>query len=369
MKKVMSLTLALLLLLTLASCGNLAEETEPVIAVPETTAPAEATEPEETTEPTIPAPTEPEWETGILRATRGEGLYKVFDAGTELNVIGQFLNYYVVEQDDANLLIRKEMLRLDAETSFESWNGYARYGTKVYDNAYLQGEPIATLKVNTKLTVMESSGGWAYIVWADGKGYVCNDMLSEFKLTDGTGEDGNGSGNADGTDVSVNDLASMDTSLPEILLLGAYYGPEMEENFSGGKATVLVSGTEGYISLWNRGDEVKVTAKDEETVTVWLEGELYATLPRFLVKLEGDTSYESWTGYCKHNSLLFGEYQMYTETGRLSFNKQVTVLDEVNGCYVVEYEGQIGCMEPDSISKTPFPTTTKQETTWTPPKL
>ena len=31
---------------------------------------------------------------------------------------------------------------------------------------------------------------------------------------------------------------------------------------------------------------------------------------------------------------------METEKTKLSTNKQVTVLDEVNGCYVVEYEDQ-----------------------------
>ena len=42
---------------------------------------------------------------------------------------------------------------------------------------------------------------------------------------------------------------------------------------------------------------------------------------------------------------------MNTEKVKLSTNKQVTVLDKVNGFYVVEYEGQIGYMEPDKISE------------------
>ena len=84
MKKVIALTLTVLILLTMASCGKKAEETTPVTTVPETT---EAPVPSETTEPTIPAPTEPEWEPGTIRAGYGEAVYRTFEAGTQLKVI------------------------------------------------------------------------------------------------------------------------------------------------------------------------------------------------------------------------------------------------------------------------------------------
>jgi choline dehydrogenase-like flavoprotein len=57
------------------------------------------------------------------------------------------------------------------------------------------------------------------------------------------------------------------------------------------------------------------------------------------------------------------------------YNIQVTVLDEVNGCYVVEYEGQIGYMELDMVSQTKIVSspnsgnTGNPDSTWTPPKL
>ena len=372
MKKVIALTLALMLLLTMASCGKKAEETTPVtetVPAPETSAPTEPTE------TTIPAPTEPEWEPGVIRAGLTEAVYTTFDAGTELNVIGQFLNYYVVEQEDVNLLIHKQMLRLEGEAPFESWAGFTKYGTEVFDNPYLRGEPIATLNTNTEVTVLESNAGWACIEWAEGKGYTAPDMLSKWKLSgsNGNGNNSNANGSTnDGTDVPVGSLTSAEESFqPEIHLLGAYFGPELEAYFAGGKAVVLADGTEAFICLLNRGDEIRVTEHDEKTATIWLEGELFGVVPRSLVNLEGDAAFESWTGYSRHNSVIFGEYQMNTESFRLSTNKEVIVLDEVNGLYVVEYEGQIGYMDPEKVSETKITggSNTAPGSTWTPPQL
>ena len=73
---------------------------------------------------------------------------------------------------------------------------------------------------------------------------------------------------------------------------------------------------------------------------------------------------------------------MDTAKVKLSTNKQVTVLDEVNGCYVVEYEGQIGYMETAKVSEKRIVSTPSNDdggsgggtgggsgSTWTPPKL
>ena len=144
MKRVITLALAVLLLLTMASCGK--KEAEP------TTVPTE-----ETTVPTTEA-TEPEWEPGISRAGYGEAVFTTLASGTEVNVIGQFKDYYVIEGEEVDLLVEKRFVRLDSEEPFESWNGYAKSGAKVFDNVYLRGEPIAELKKNTKVTVLEGQG-------------------------------------------------------------------------------------------------------------------------------------------------------------------------------------------------------------------
>lgn len=376
MKKAIAIALTILLLLTMAACGNKAEETAPTATQPttallpeptEASKPTEATEPipEQTTEPTIPAPTEPEWEPGTILASYSETVYRTFQAGTQLKVIGRFLGYYVVEQEDIDLLVTVDMLRMEGEEAPESWTGYTKSGTEVFTGPYLRGESITSLPENTQVTVLDSTGSWAYIEWAEGKGYVDPAMLSQWRFSSGNSDRYN-----DGTDVPVGSLTSTEATFrPHVHLLGAYYGPEMEKDFTGGMATVLADGTEGYIRLLERGDEVKVTSFDEETATLWLGEELYGTLPRFLVKLEGDEAYTPWTGYAKWGSTLYGEYQLETQNATLSVNSQVTVLDEIGGIYVVEYEGQTGYMQPEMVSQTPNSTGGGASDTWSPPEL
>ena len=80
MKKGSVLALVFLLLLSMTACGSQSKETTP--------ATSEATE--AITEPTVPAPTEPAWEPGVIRAGYGEAAYRTFDIGTQLKVVGKF---------------------------------------------------------------------------------------------------------------------------------------------------------------------------------------------------------------------------------------------------------------------------------------
>lgn len=376
MKRVISLTLAVLLLLTLASCGK--KEAEPTTAptVEETTAPVV-----ETTEETeAPAPTEPEWEPGISRAAYGEAVYALLDAGTEVNVIGQFKDYFVIEGEELDLLVEKRFVRLDSEDPFESWDGYAMSGTEVFDNVYLRGEAIANLGRNTKVTVLEGKGDWLQIEWDGGSGYVDASKISKWYINSGSGSSGGSSGGssapADGSDVPLGSLSARDFQA-ELTLLGAYYGPEMEEELETGMGVVLAQDVEAYICLLLRDDEAKVTEYDEETITIWLENDLYAQLPRWLLRLEGDEEYESWTGYSKWSGKVYEEYQMRNVQMTLTTNKQVTVLDELPDCYVVEVDGQIGYMELGDVSANRYVTSgggssgggSSSGDTWTPPKM
>ena len=376
MKRVISLTLAVLLLLTLASCGK--KEAEPTTAptVEETTAPVV-----ETTEETeAPAPTEPEWEPGISRAAYGEAVYAQLDAGTEVNVIGQFKDYFVIEGEELDLLVEKRFVRLDSEDPFESWDGYAMSGTEVFDNVYLRGEAIANLGRNTKVTVLEGKGDWLQIEWDGGSGYVDASKISKWYINSGSGSSGGSSGGssapADGSDVPLGSLSARDFQA-ELTLLGAYYGPEMEEELETGMGVVLAQDVEAYICLLLRDDEAKVTEYDEETITIWLENDLYAQLPRWLLRLEGDEEYESWTGYSKWSGKVYEEYQMRNVQMTLTTNKQVTVLDELPDCYVVEVDGQIGYMELGDVSANRYVTSgggssgggSSSGDTWTPPKM
>ena len=179
--------------------------------------------------------------------------------------------------------------------------------------------------------------------------------------------------------------------------LGAYFGPEMEkpedaeeeDTFTPGMGSIIAHDIEAYITLALRDDELKITEVIEATeateekeateamVTVWLTEEYYGTLPRWLVRMEGDEPYESWTGYCRYASVVYEEYQMRNELQSPTTNTEVTVLDELPDCYVVELEdGTIGYMDLEDVSETKIryssgggSTGSSDDSVWTPPAL
>lgn len=348
MKRILAFTLAVLLLLTMAACGK--EEPAPTTApttVPTPTQPAP-------TEP--PAPEEPEWELGISRATYGEALYTHLKKGDQVNVIGQYKDYFIISGDELDLIVEKRFVRLDSEEPFESRNGFARKNTEVYASVYMTEEPIATLKTNTQVTVLEGkgdwlyTGNWFYIEWEDGAGYVRAEQISDRRLTGGGGGGGS-SAPVDGTDVPIGSLSATSNE-GEVVLLGAYYGPEMEEPFEGGMGIVIADEVEAYICLLLKDGEAKVIEHDEEICTIYLENGLTATLPRWVLWLEGDEEYEPWTGYISGKQVVCEEYQMRNVLLNLKTNDEVLVLDELPECYVIEVDGQIGYVPLDGVSET-----------------
>lgn len=393
------IALAVVILLVLAFCG-LNQGDEPVDP---TTGPTEPTaQTEETTEPTEPAPTEPEWEPGILRAAYAEGIFDTLIVGTEVEVVGQFKDYYVIAGEEYDLLVEKRFIRLDSEETFESWTAYARNGAEVFDSVYMREDPAATLKTNTDLTVLEGKGNWLYVEWADGKGYMNAECISKTRIGGGAKPDSGSSGGnggtteqpKDGTDVDIGSLSHNQVQ-GGVVLLGAYYGPEQEPDFTPGKGIVIAEAVEAYLVLGKRDDEVKVTEAGDDYCTVWLEEELYVKLPRWLVRLEGDEEYEFWNGYAKSSAIVYEEYQLRNEVKKLNRNTEVTVLDEIPeklysyyhpGCYVVEIDGEVYYMTLDSVSKTKYTAPSNNDggnggggnnsggggstgDTWTPPAL
>lgn len=389
MKKIALLTMTALLLLGMTGCSAKQEQTETVPTTEATVAPT-------TEETTIPAPTEPEWEEGIARAAQAEALRKTFDKGMQVQVVGQYLDYYVVEGEEEDLLVEKRFLRLDSEDAPEEETRYAKWNAQVFDNVYFRGEPIATLSTNTKLTILEGKEDWYQVSWADGEGYVKAEQTSKYRYSSGSGSSDGGSGGSsagrDGTDVDLGQLRA--NGSVTLTLLGAYYGPEQAPNFTPGQGKILAEDVEGYLLLWNRGDSLKVTQYDETSCTVWVQEELYVTLPRYLVTMDEDETYESWTGYSRSQAVVYQEYQMRNESKKLRINQEVTVLDELAeqcysyfypGCYVVEVDGEIGYMSASDVRPNRFATGTPSSgdsgsgggdggsssvgDTWTPPVL
>lgn len=326
MKKIIALTLAVLMLLSLAACGT-KEEAAPVA----TEAPVVAEPVETTPEPT---PTEPEWEPGVARAGYGELVYTTLNRGDIVNVIGQWKDYYIVEGDEVDLLILKSYLRLDSEGEYESWTGYARWGAQAFDNVKLEGDSILDLYVNQQVTVVDGKDGWLYIEWEGGSGYIDEEYISEYYIDAGSGGGSSGGSGGGGGDINLD--------------LVAYFGPAKEDMKE--MALVLADNVEAYLCITVRGDELKVTSVNDEECEIWMEG-FTATVPRWLMHMDGDEEYEAWTGYSYSGSIVYEEYQMRNELMTLDFNTEVTVLDKLPDCYVVEVDEQIGYVNFDDIAE------------------
>ncbi len=352
MKKIIAMLLASLMVLTLGACGK-KNETPPETTQAPSTAPA--TEPAPTTEPAV----EIQWEPGTARAGDLGALFRKLQRGEEVKVLGQWKDYFVIEGEEADLLIEKRFLRPDTEDAFEAWEGWARWNTQVFTTGYLAGDPVATLGQNKKVQVVDGKGNWLYITWDGGEGYVDADQVGKWPVSSGGsssggsgGGGGGSSGPMDGTDVYLPGLAAHDLSGVKIQLLGVYNGPEYE-TFDNCKGLILSDETEAYLCIYLRGEEVKVTEVGEETCSI-LVGEFIATVPRWAVWMEGDAVYEPWVGYGRWGKTAWTEYQMRNELQTISTNQRIRVVDELTeiGQYVIEEEnGEIGYTFLDSLSR------------------
>lgn len=344
MRKTICILAVLTLILSMAACAK--EAPAEVTVLPSTVSPetteetTEATTEATTEETTEPAPTEPETVPGMAKAAYGELRYGTLDQGTAVTVIGTFGDYYVIEGADADLLIEQRFLRLETEAPHSPWTGYAAWDTKVFTDAYMEGEPIASLSFNQSVSVIEAGEGWACITWGENTGYCDPDDLSASPRNGG----GGGGGAGDGSDVPMGSLSHWGG----ISQLGAYMGPEFEA-MEPVSATVLIPDARVYLSLTVRGSELKVMTADDAVCTVWMEG-FQVTIPRSLVYLEGDDLYEQRSVYCRYGAELCGEYQLRNVLKTPPMNTALLVLDEVPGCLIVELEGEVYYVDPDSVS-------------------
>lgn len=344
MKKSVLILLAAALLLCTGCAGAVPAATVPE-TVAETTAPAE-TAPEtvpETTEETIPVP---ELVYGTAQVDETPAVLMLLSAGDTVDVVDEYdERHFVVKTEDGYGLVEKPLVRTAEAEAFETRTGYARYKTELHDDLRLSGEPVQVLKTNAKLEILEDLG-WCYLVrWEDTVGYVATGNVSNSPIKGGGGG-GNSSGGADGGDISLRGSWGLD-----LLTMVAQEGDVT------GQATVLADNTPVILGYFDRGDTLPIVAEEgfaeewEGYFTVYLEG-LYAWVPRELSRMEGDETYEQWTGYSKYKADLFGDrWLLDAEPERLSTNTQVNVLLELEDSFLVEIEGKLGYMDKEMVSK------------------
>ena len=129
-----------------------------------------------------PTPTpmpEPDWMPGRCRLGNWGLLWRTYQRGDEVTVLGRWNEYYIVEGEEAEVLVDMRFLRLEGEEAPGEGKGWTHGNTPVYPSGYLFGTPIVRLPLNTEVRIMDSKADWMYIEWDGGSGYVDADLISD----------------------------------------------------------------------------------------------------------------------------------------------------------------------------------------------
>ena len=114
--------------------------------------------------------------------------------------------YLTILVDDTYAYIPESWVHADGNPAFESWEGFAGHGCKLYDNYQLKGKELRQIPGNTALTVLWTAGDVSFIRVGDNLGYASTDTLrttripAQKKQEDGGSSSGGSSGGGGGGD-------------------------------------------------------------------------------------------------------------------------------------------------------------------------
>ena len=343
MKKRFFLLCALLLLLT-SGCGNKAAETIPAETVPESTG---------SSEPAV------EYVTAQINGI--PAVLTTLSRGDRVDVVESFdETHYVVKQDVGYGLVEKNLVRLDSESAYESWTGFAYRNAEVYDNYRLAGNPSKILNADDPVDVLDDLG-WCYLIRHNNSvGYMKPETLAKKLSGTNPASDPQQSSSSTGKDGGE---ISMQVTGNFVLL--STLAPQ--EGAVSGTATVLADNTQIVLGYFQRGDRIPVLQESltGEKLTVYLDG-LYALIPGAYVLSENQNGLPIREGQTKEILSVYEDQWMQgSPIDRLNANIPVTVLFELEHCYLVEANGVTGYVEKDSMNliHTEAPVETTPETT------
>ena len=359
--------LAILVCVALVLAGCRRNGSEPTVTTQEPTS-VPTTQPDTqppTTEPTaVPTETEPpvpDTLSATALADRTEVVLTTVDRGAEVEIAGEYEeDYYIVKVFEGYGLMEKRLIRMDGAKGYEGWTGYAVSQAKVYTHYHLLPDGAKTLKMNTKVTVLDNLGGTLVIQTEDGIGYMREKELSRGYIQPAP------SGSADGGDI----------------VLGGMGGNVNLSNFvsqSGGvsgKGTVLADEAEIVLGWFDRGEVVAVIDEEgfleekEGWYGIYHEG-LYGYVRQGLLRKDGEEPYSQWNGFAKRQAPLFdNHYLMGEPVSKLAANAKVQILEDLEHCYLATSGDQTGYIAKDMVSETKINYSSGNSGgDWTPPAL
>ena len=376
MKKFFVIFLALTLVLG-AGCSNQTEQPAPA----ETTTPTQAstadpveTEPVETT---VPAPRTVE---GTIQGIHIPAILSFPQRGDIVQVTGYPDEATAtVTVGDAQGSLAKVLLRFDSEESYEAWQAYAKYNTQVFEGYTLVGEPLATLKTNTQMTVLDDLGECYLVQTEDLMGYIAKTQASKWRIKSSSSGSGSGSGGSgtgkDGGDIS---LTSFEGDIRPVLLA---------DTVKTGAAQVRADGGRVVLKYFDRGDKVQLVLDAEVAPEIpgyalILEDGVLAYIPVDWVEKPGDEVFQPWEGYAGYQCKRYDNFELAGKSlGQLSGNKKITVLWKSGDVLLVESESGVSYIAASTARTTPIPRSSGGSSgsggsgggsgggDWTPPKL
>lgn len=377
MKKFFVIFLALTLALG-TGCSHQAEQpTAPVaVATTPTAAPAPAADQTEPTETTASAPRTVE---GTIQGIHIPAILSFPQRGDIVQVTGYPDEATAtVTVGDAQGSLAKVLLRFDSEESYEAWQAYAKYNTQVFDGYTLVGEPLATLKTNTQMTVLDDLGECYLVQTEDLTGYIAKTQASKWRIKGSSSSSGSGSGGSgtgkDGGDISLTGFAG-DTR-PVLLA----------DTVKTGAAQVRADGGRVVLKYFDRGDKVQLVLDAEVAPEIpgyalILEDGVLAYIPVDWVEKPGDEVFQPWEGYAGYQCKRYDNFELAGKSlGQLSGNKKITVLWKSGDVLLVESESGVSYIAESTARTTPIPRSSGGSSgsgggggsgggDWTPPKL
>lgn len=338
--------LLLLALLLLAGCGKKKEPIPVQTTVPETTV-------QETTPETEPSPVTVD---GTVTANGAPVYLKWLSRGDSVNVAGTYDAAYTVVKTDLGFgLIETRLLLACDEEPYSTWTGYARWGTTLYDNYDLSGEPIWTLQTNQEITVLDVLENCYLVETESGNGYVSIDKVSKWQTHSGGGDGGGGggggggsSGGSDGGDIQLQ-------AEPRITFLAAI---EQSGTISG-TATVKVDRCPVLLGWFDKGDCIPIGIENipipesEGYYTVFWEN-LCGYIAWEHCSLESEAEYQPWEGYVQRycgvfpTVMLKGDFQQM-----VAANTKVQVVQEFSNCYAIRINDSLGYLPKSNVGEKP----------------
>ena len=101
-----------------------------------------------------------------------------------------------------------------------------------------------------------------------------------------------------------------------------------------------------------KGDLVEVTGYASDGSAIVKLGDATGTVEKELLRFAGDGPYESWTAYARYNTALYENYKLTGESAKtLKTNTELTILDELDGCYLVQAGEDTGYIAKKQASK------------------